>query len=138
MADISITPASVLPDLTGDIRTGTAGATIVAGNVVYFDAATSTYKLADANSSAATAAAVGVAVCGAAAGQKVSVQYSGSITLGAVLTQGLIYVASATAGAMAPSADLASGYYAAILGTATSTSVLKMPTGGVHFSGVVV
>jgi hypothetical protein len=49
MADISITAASVAASSAASKVTGVAGATITAGQVVYLDTTTNTYKLADAN-----------------------------------------------------------------------------------------
>jgi hypothetical protein len=48
------------------------------------------------------------------------------LTFNAVLTAGTIYVQSATAGGIAPAADLASGHHVTILGVATSTTNLEM------------
>jgi hypothetical protein len=54
------------------------------------------------------------------------VQTAGNINLGATLTVGQIYVLSATAGGIAPVADLATGHYPSILGVATTASNLLM------------
>lgn len=50
MADLTITAASVLAGSNATTRQGTAGATITAGQVVYFDDTTKTYKLAKSTS----------------------------------------------------------------------------------------
>ena len=83
MADLSITAAQVLPDPSGDVYNGIAGATITAGQSVYLDATTTTVKLADADASAAAAAAIGIALHAATSGQPIRVQRSGTPTLGA-------------------------------------------------------
>lgn len=127
MADLVQTAASVLAaaSAAGNIRQVTAGGTITAGMPVYLDAATRTYKAADA-SALLTAAAVGIALNGAASGQPLTILTGGSINIGATLTVGAVYVVSATAGAIAPLADLLSTEYVTTLGTATSTSLLLL------------
>ena len=124
MADLSITAASVVPGSRARILPGTAGATITAGQTVYLDSTTNTYKLADANSSAATAAVVGIAMNGASAGQPISVNVEDDdLTVGATLSMSApVYVQSATAGGIAPSADIAAGWYPSVLFIAKSTT----------------
>lgn len=126
MADVSVTAASVVPSTDTQVADGVAGATITAGQTVYLDSATSTYKLADANASSTTAATVGIAMNGASAGQYLKVATTGTITPGFTVTTGEIYVQSATAGGIAPKADLASGHYPVIIGIGTSASLLKL------------
>lgn len=126
MADISITAASVLPSSDTQYVDGILGATVTAGQTVYLDTATTTYKLADANASSSTASTMGIAMNGGASGQPVKVAVAGTITAGGTLTTGLIYVQSATAGGLAPSADLASGHYPVVVGIATSAALLKL------------
>lgn len=129
MADLTITASLVLPGTNPAYLDGTAGATITAGQSVYQDASDSNkFKLADANASATTANAKGVATHGASAGQPLRVQNGGGIDLGATLAVGRIYVVSANAGGIAPQSDLATGWYTTILGIATTTSNLEMLT----------
>lgn len=125
MADLTITAANVAKGSNASIVQGTAGAAITAGQTVYLDAATSTYKLFDANGSGTTTLA-GIALHAAASGQPVQVQTGGDITIGATVTQGLVYVGSATPGGVAPSADLASGWTSNVIGVAVSTTVIRM------------
>ncbi|WP_028003175.1 hypothetical protein [Sinorhizobium meliloti] len=138
MADIVITPASVVPGAGAKVTSGTAGATITAGQVVYLDS-TTTGKWHHADSDAATAAArgqganVGIALNGASNGQPIDVLTEGPITLGAVLTAGTAYYLSPTPGGIAPLADLLTGDYVTLLGLATSTSVLNLD---IQYSGV--
>ena len=133
MADITVTAANVVPASGYQYIDGTAGATITAGQTVYLDSSVSTYKLADANASAAASSTVGIALNGAAASQPIRVMTGGTLGFGAVLTKGTVYVQSATAGGIAPVSDLASGWYRVTLGIATSTSNLAVK---VHNSGV--
>lgn len=128
-SDLSITAANVVSGTTPtpQFENGTAGATITAGQVVYKDATTNTYKLADNDgASAALASVAGIALHGASSGQPLKVQTAGGINVGATLTVGEIYVLSATPGGIAPKADLATGKRVTVLGVATTTSNLML------------
>jgi hypothetical protein len=86
MADLVITAANVLPGSSAVIKEGTAGAAITAGQVVYADSATNTYKLADCNSAtAAVRSPKGIALHAAASGQPIAILTSGLITIGATV-----------------------------------------------------
>lgn len=124
-ADLSITAGSVIASSQATVFNGTAGATITAGQVVYRDTSTNTIKLADADASAATAAAFGIALNGASTGQPVRVVTADpALTVGGTLSlTAPVYVLSGTAGGIAPIADLAAGDYPVVLLVATSTSV---------------
>lgn len=127
MADLSITPANVVAGGSSVTTDGTAGAAITAGQVVYRDAATGRYLLADNNSGTAAARSpAGIALNGAATGQPVEVLTRGAVTIGATLTPGVAYYLSATAGGICPVADLTTGHYPTIMGIATSASVLDV------------
>lgn len=127
MADLTITAASVVKGSNAVVDNGTAGASITAGQAVYKDAATGTYKLADADSGTAAARqAVGVALHAAASGQPLQVQTKGQITIGATVAVGTAYCASATAGGVCPNADLTTGAYPTFLGFAISATVIDL------------
>jgi len=127
MADLTLTAANVLAGSNATTNLGTAGATITAGQVVYFDDTTKTYKLADTDSAtAAVRSPVGIALNGASSGQPLMVLTGGDITLGAVLTAGVAYYLSGNAGGICPVADVAAGDYPVVLGMAKSTSVLSV------------
>lgn len=129
MADISITATAVAPGTDAVIRNGTAGATITAGQPVYLDA-NNRYQLADSDSATALARSpVGHALHGASSGQPLAIIETGDLTLNAVLTAGLAYYLSKTAGGICPVADIASGGYPVVLGIAKSTTVLKIVRG---------
>lgn len=132
MADLAITATSVVPGANASIdRTRFAGAAITAGQPVYLDAATNTYKLSDADSGTAALRVVnGIAISGAAAGQPIAVQTGGPLTLGATLAVGVMYYLSKTAGAICPVADLTTGAYPTALGFAISASVLQVNING--------
>jgi hypothetical protein len=125
--DISITAANVLAGAGAVTQSGTAGAAITAGQLVYLDATTNTIKLCHASTSLATATCVGVALNGASTSQPVTYQTSGDITIGGTLVTGSFYITSANnAGGLAPVADLSSGWYPIIFGISKSTTVLTI------------
>lgn len=127
MADLSITAANVVAGSGAKKVTGTAGAAITAGQVVYYDSTTSTYKLADTDSAtAAVRSPAGIALNGASANQPVTVLTSGPVTIGATVAVGDVYYLSGTAGGLAPFADVAAGDYPCVIGICTSTSVLNV------------
>lgn len=126
MADVTVTAIEVLPASDTIYADGIAGATITAGQTIYLDSATNTIKLADANASSATADMKGIAMHGAASGQPVRYAAGGSIDPGFTVGVGTVYVLSATAGGIAPVADLATGLYPVIVGVGTSASNLKL------------
>jgi hypothetical protein len=126
MTDISITAANVRAGSDAVIESGTAGATITAGQQVYLDTADSKYKLADNNSATVAARSPrGTALHGASDGQPLDIQKAGDITIGGTLTAGVAYYLSGTAGAICPVADLTTGMYSTFLGIARSTTVLR-------------
>lgn len=124
MADLTITASNVVPTNPAAGRVYTAGEAVTAGQVVYQHTDDKAYK-AD-TSTAAKAAAKGITLNAAAAGQPVSVLESGPLAFGAILTAGQVYCVSDTAGGIRPVADNGSGDYVTVLGIATSTSVLNV------------
>lgn len=140
MADLSVTASQVVASTTtSDIEHGTSGEAITIGQSVYKKASDGKIYKADANASSATATAIGIAISTAsAANQGMSWQKSGTITIGAAasITAGATYYVSATAGGIAPEADLATGHYVTFLGVGNSSNGIVMPTSGPHVSGV--
>ncbi len=127
MADISITASAVLPGSGARTRHVTAGATITAGQVVYREASTGKYKLADTDSATAEVRTpAGIALNGASDGQPLTILTQGLLTLNAVLTQAVAYYLSGTAGGICPVADVASGDYTTVIGVAQSSTVLNV------------
>lgn len=127
MPDLSITAGNVAPGNNASIAHGTAGATITAGQAVYFDESDSKYKLADCDSaSAAARSPAGIALNAASDDQPIAVLKSGRVTIGATLTAGVAYYLSATAGGICPVGDLSTGDYPVLIGIAESASVLKV------------
>ena len=126
MADLSITAANVVPGSDAVRESGTAGATITAGQLVYLDTSDMKFKLADSNGASALRVPNGIALNGASNGQPLSIQKGGDITIGATLTAGVAYYLSDTPGGICPVADLGSGEYPCIVGIAKSASVLSV------------
>lgn len=132
MADLSQTAANV-NRVSGRTRAGVAGDTITAGMPVYEDLADSNhFKPADADASEAASKAAGIALGGGSDGQEIIVQFSGEIDPGATATEGVVYVVSATAGGIAPVADLTTGDYVCILGIGNSNGNIDMD---IQFNG---
>lgn len=132
MADLAITPANVLAGLNSVKKTGTAGAAITAGQLLYKDKTDNgKMKLADANVEAASVVA-GMALHAAAVGQPITyVTEDNDLTLGAAVTIGNVLVLSTTAGGVAPVADLASGAFPTVIAVAKSaTKVVFRPLAG--------
>lgn len=128
MADLSITATQVVSGTDADFFLGTAGIAVTAGKCMYLDTVSGTLLLADANGSIDSAAARGIALHEAAAGQPLKVQIAGSLTLGAGAAPVLstIYIASGTAGGIAPAADLASGWWTTILGVGIGNNAIRV------------
>ncbi|WFU88984.1 hypothetical protein QA644_08065 [Rhizobium sp. CC1099] len=127
MADLVITASAVTPGSNATIDHGTAGEAITAGQPVYKSSTTNKWMLADTDSATAEArVAKGIALNGAALNQPVAIHKSGDLTMNAVLTKGVAYYLSGTAGGICPVADLASGDYTCLLGIAKSTTVLAV------------
>ena len=126
MADVSITAANVVAVSGAQTVQGFALATITAGQIVYRDATTHQFGLADNNGAAATRVPVGIALNGAAANQPLTVLTFGSITIGGTLTAGVAYYLGDTPGGICPVADLSVGETATLIGIATSTAILKV------------
>jgi hypothetical protein len=122
MADLTVTAASVL-FTSGSKIAGIAGATVTAGQAVYLDSVTNTLKLAQCDGTAAEAAAVGIALHAAGTGQPLVYADQGSvINIGATTAKTTTYLVSATAGGVAPQADIVTGGFRITrLGYATAT-----------------
>ena len=128
MANITITASDVAPGANVMQVKGVAGATITAGQALYLDALTNTYKLASATAED-TAVFKGIALCSASAGQPVVIAKNDSdLDLGNQLSVGEVYCVSATAGAIAPVADLVTGNFVSIVGIANASDSLYVIT----------
>ena len=126
MADLSITASAVAAVQGATLRQRTSGDTLTQGQPIYLDTADSMKgKRTDADV-AASAVCDGICLNAASSGQPVLVLVEGNLTLNAVLTTGVGYYVSATAGSICLYSDLASGDYVQYIGTATSTTNLEV------------
>jgi hypothetical protein len=123
----------VVKTATSLIGYGTAGGTVTAGQPVYADTtASNKLKACDADV-LESSKVIGIAMHGASDGQPLQYCYGGNLTFNSAFTVGEVYVASTTAGGIAPYADLASGDFVTILGVATTATNLKI---GILYSGI--
>lgn len=127
MSDITVTDASVLASSSAVIQRAIAGAAIERGQPIYLDASDNyEAKPADADA-AASAAAVGIALNQADAGQPVEyVTEDPGFTPGGTTVPGTIYVVSTGAGGIAPWADLGSGDFVTVLGVGLASNKLHL------------
>lgn len=125
MADVTYTSTAVVLTSGPAPISVQVGATVTAGQPLYFDASTQRWLPATANT-AAGAAASAVALSGASTGQYTMAALPGSvITYGSGLTKGVVlFVSGAAAGGLAPFADLVAGKYISVVGVPTSTTAL--------------
>jgi hypothetical protein len=133
MADVTITAANVLAGAGAKTTYGTAGGTITAGMVVYFDSTDSKYKAAQANASGTSDTVVGIALNGAANGQPLWIVLEdddftpgGTLSLSAAAGKATYVLSAAAAGAIAPLGDLVSTNRIVFLGVAKSASKMKL------------
>lgn len=132
----AITFTAVRTTSNTQIKNVLYGATISAGQTLYYDSATVKYKLGDNNASAATAEVKGIALTpGVDSGYGVIATRGSLVFVGATMTQGKAYYAGATAGEIVPETDLASGNYNTRLGVASSATQLDLD---IRASGVTV
>ncbi len=123
MSALSITASLVVSSLPNAAPEYKAGATLTAGQPVFYDTATAKVKLADAND-ATKLPCVGITLNGAATGQPVAVASQDPLFHpGATLVTGQTYCAGNVAGTIVPISDLTAGDYPQILFVAISTSV---------------
>lgn len=117
MADLAITDTSVArgtTDVTVDRQydfgeTVTAGQAVCLKSVTVNDRTVNRVYKAQCDGTAEEKLVYGVALHGGSAGQPAAVQTAGEITIGATAAVTTEYVLSATAGGIAPHADLVTG-----------------------------
>jgi len=103
------------------------GVTVAAGQPLYQDPTDNEFKLADANLSDIAAAAQGIAITPGVDNGSGLIAIQGNIVLvGTTMVVGETYYAGPTAGEIIPTADLAPGDRVTRLGTAVSTTVLRL------------
>jgi len=125
LADLSITAASVKLKSATQPIVGTGGEALSQGQGAYLSA--SKWYRCDANDTAAKAVCGGIVLTPCATDGIVLIAPNGAtVDLGATLAVGTTYAVSATVGGICPLADITSGQYPTILGTATTTSSLPL------------
>lgn len=119
---------AVRPTANTSQRTLLYGATIAVGQPVYQDATDNNEaKVADANASTATAAAVGIAITPGVDTGYGYVATSGSIILvGTTMAVGEQYYVGPTAGQIIAASELATGDRVTLLGVAASATQLDL------------
>ena len=125
MADITITPASVVQSTSAFAETGTFGETVTAGQAVYKKAADGKFWLAQCDD-AAMDDCYGIALNGGSANQPATIQIRGNITIGGTVAVGTVYALSAVFGGICPIADIVSTNYVTLIGVGISTTVIQM------------
>jgi hypothetical protein len=123
--DLSITVANVASsgDTSARYDNGKAGETILAGQPVYRATSDNRFYKADSNAATPAYKVAGIALHSALQAQPLTICTSDpNFTPGGTLTVGGIYVLSATAGGIAPVADLTTGWNSQFLFVATTTT----------------
>lgn len=134
-SDLSITASNVSPSANAVFQTATAGVTITAGQLLYKDSSDRKVYLADANSgTAGVRDCVGIAVTSSAAGAPCTyvVEDSALQIAASGLTNGTIYILSATAGGLAPAADATTGWYVTVVAVAKSATTIAFRAGPIR------
>lgn len=124
MANLAPTAANV-KRVSGGVFQKIAGEAVVRGAPCYLKASDGKAYNGQCDGTAEEAETLYIALNDAAADQPVTLMSGGVVNLGAILTVGVVYVLSATAGKICPAADLVTGNRLTILGAATTTSLLK-------------
>lgn len=127
MAVITITAASVLPSTQAILnRQYNFGTGVTQGQAVYLDV-NNLWQLANALTSATTAAVRGVAVNAGSSGQPATVCTSDpAFTVGGTLTVGVPVIVGSAGGALNPVTDVATGWFTAVVGMPISTTQLAL------------
>ena len=122
MADYAVTASQVLL-ISGSPIYAVAGGAVTAGDPVYLDPATGKYLRADANGTATVAGASGGGLALSTAdadGSQLVVAGPGCVVnvgAGAAIIVGAVVVVSATAGKLAPTADITTaGHFRTVVG----------------------
>lgn len=125
-ADYTVTVNSVLPSSQAVIRRKIAGATITTGKSLAVKA-DGTLDLYDANGAAPLNVFKGIALNSAVTGQPVIyVESDPEFTPGFTVAANAIVIGSATAGGLAPAADLATGHYLTIVGLGIGSNKIDL------------
>lgn len=134
MADITVTAANVQLESNTRPKVKQASEALTQGEAVYLVSATGKYALCD-NDASATAVFAGIVLTPAATDDYFAMADSGSVNIGGTLVAATEYCVSATAGGIAPAADIlldATALYSRIgYASATDTLVIDILNSGV-------
>ena len=128
MANLSQTPGNVALGSNARTETVQVGEAVTQGQPVYQLTTDSKWYRSDANVAAAQTGQNAIVLTPASTnGYAVIIrQQRALVNLGATLVKGTTYVVSATAGAIAPQADLTTGDGIIVLGIASTTALLDL------------
>ncbi len=127
MADVVITAANCKKTSTTQLdKTYVAGETLTAGQACYLKSSDGKIWKAQCDGTDEEATLKGIALNAAGADQPVVLATGGSVTIGGTVVTGTIYVIAATAGGIAPWADLVSTNKVRVIGYATSAALLEI------------
>ncbi len=141
-ADLTQNSALVVAASTGlQLKQGTSGVALTAGNACYYDQGSRTWFPAAAGGNVNASGNNGCFICinsTPGAGQPVTFFQNGQLNLGATLAVGETYVISRNSGKICPLSDLGGGNlnFTTILGIALNSSFIEGPNGGPFVSGV--
>lgn len=125
-ADYTVTTASVVCSDEAVIRRKFAAVTITTGKAVAVKV-DGTLDLYDANGATPLNVFKGIALNTGGAGQPVDyVESDPEFTPGFTIAAGAIVIGSATAGGLAPAADLATGWYLTIIGVGIGSNKIDL------------
>ena len=128
-------------DLTADgqfsgiCESGTTGATLAFGDLVYFDVSTSTWKLCDASAEATAFGLIGICVLAAASGAATKILLYGKVRADAVfpaLTIGAPVFMSETAGDITMTAPTTSAAIVRVIGYGHTADILLFNPDGTY------
>jgi len=138
MADIAITAANLLGSVNARYSQQKAGVAITAGQLVYFDTASGTVKLAKANGAAPINTVFGMAAENAGVGQQILIiVYDTALAIGGTIAAGaLVWLSVLNAGGLnaTPADDVAGGTMTRILigiGLGSNTIIFSPLVGGI-------
>ncbi len=126
MADLSVTAGNVTPGPNARIETGVAGEALTPLQPVYKATDGKWYKADNNGATDLVRAAKAVTLGTAAANQPITVQKSGRVNCGSILTKNIPYFLSDTAGGICPLADVGTGEYGCIIGIGLSATEMLL------------
>ena len=128
-ADPSITAASVAATANTVTATGTAGATITAGQPLYADSANGGVLKPCLATALASSVAVGVALHGSLVGQPITYAISGNITIPTLIAGTGYFCSTTTTGGYSDGTTLevtTGTVYATFIGMSLSTTLMRL------------